>query len=453
MIVSGKNKLSQEILEYQPDAVEIEEHSVSGKIRWVLYIILCSLVLCVAGASIFSVDRIVVGDGQLITTSPTIVVQSLNTAIIRTITVRIGEVVEKGQVLATLDSTFASADLGALSKQRLALSAQIRRIQAELQHQPFSALPEEAENGRLQAQIFNQRKIILEKNKQTNTDKIAALNSKIALNAIQYRGKKQQLKLLRDVEGATAKLPQNDVNFRLKLLESQKARQQTSNDIENLMAEKEVLTNELKQGKSEWQRYLEERNGQLLEQEVQLRSELEKISEEMNKAKRLHELVSLRAPQRGVVQSIAERSVGSIIQAAEPFITLVPFGSAIEAEVYILSKDIARIRTKDSVRIKLDAFPFQRHGTLPGEVRMISEDSFHRRDKTMIPADTVNESAGAFYKTRVRLISTKLKKVPKGFRLQPGMKVRAEIKIGKRSIISYFLYPVIRIFDESLREP
>jgi len=33
------------------------------------------------------------------------------------------------------------------------------------------------------------------------------------------------------------------------------------------------------------------------------------------------------------------------------------------------------------------------------------------------------------------------------------MRVRAEIKVGRRSVISYFLYPVIRALDESLREP
>ena len=43
--------------------------------------------------------------------------------------------------------------------------------------------------------------------------------------------------------------------------------------------------------------------------------------------------------------------------------------------------------------------------------------------------------------------------VPDGFRLIPGMKVRAEIKVGTRSVISYFLYPVIRALDEGLREP
>ncbi len=67
---SSKKKLSEDVLEYQPDAVEIEERPVPGKIRWVLYLILGSLIAAVVGAIIFKVDRIVVAQGELITTSP-----------------------------------------------------------------------------------------------------------------------------------------------------------------------------------------------------------------------------------------------------------------------------------------------------------------------------------------------------------------------------------------------
>jgi HlyD family secretion protein len=130
-------KCPQEILEYQPDATEIEERPVAGKIRWVLYVILGSLTLGIIGAIIFEVDRIVVAEGSLITTSPTIIVQPLNTAVIRSINVRVGEVVEKDQVLATLDSTFVSSDLSQLTKRRIALESQIRRIRAELTNQSF----------------------------------------------------------------------------------------------------------------------------------------------------------------------------------------------------------------------------------------------------------------------------------------------------------------------------
>ena len=37
--------------------------------------------------------------------------------------------------------------------------------------------------------------------------------------------------------------------------------------------------------------------------------------------------------------------------------------------------------------------------------------------------------------------------------LLPGMEIQAEILVGKRRIIEYALYPLIKVFDEALREP
>ena len=134
---------------------------------------------------------------------------------------------------------------------------------------------------------------------------------------------------------------------------------------------------------------------------------------------------------------------------------LVPQGATLEAEVDVEAKDIGRIRAGDGARIKLDAFPFQKHDTLPGEVRVISENAFDRSaaEQMLKPEPGREGQAAAFYRCRVKLLGTQLKNVPEGFRLMPGMKVRAEIKVGTRSVISYFLYPVIRALDEGLREP
>ena len=38
------------------------------------------------------------------------------------------------------------------------------------------------------------------------------------------------------------------------------------------------------------------------------------------------------------------------------------------------------------------------------------------------------------------------------YQLIPGMAVTAEMKVGRRSVISYFLYPLLRGLDESIRE-
>ncbi|WP_028584006.1 HlyD family type I secretion periplasmic adaptor subunit [Desulfogranum mediterraneum] len=448
------NPLRQEILEYQPDAVEIEERPVPGRIRWVLYLILCSLVMVVIGAIIFKVDRIVVTEGELITTAPTIVVQPMSTAVVRTIHVEVGEVVEQGQVLATLDPTFTGADLSQLTREKLALGVQIRRIKAELGNAAFAPTREEGEDGELQQQLLQQRRRIFARNQQTSEDRIAALEAKLALNVVRCQGLGRQLKLLRDVEGTTARLPQNNGEYRLRLLEAQKARTLAKNEEEGLQAEAKVIRNEIRQVRSEWQRFVEERQGELMEQQVTLHTELEKVLEGIKKAERLHELVSLRAPEQGIVLKMAKRSVGSIVQQAESFVTLVPTDCSIEVEAEVQTKDIGRIRKNDTARVKLDAFPFQRHGTLPGRVRVISEDAWHQEGLGAALEATREPAAGkAYYKARIELLSTRLRDVPAGFRIMPGMKVRAEIKVGRRSVISYFLYPIIRALDESLREP
>ncbi len=448
---------NQEITEYQPDAREIEERGVPGGARWVLYLIFIFSVGAVVWATVFRIDRIVVARGELITSEPTIVVQPLSTSVIRTIQAKVGDVVEKGQLLATLDPTFASADLSQLQQRKRALSAQLRRIKAELEGKKFSALPEEGIDGVLQEEVLFQRQQVVAKNKRLSQDRIAGLKARIALNKVQQEGLKKQEVLLRDIEGTVGRKQAGESNqqYRLRVLEAQRSRQNSVNSLSNLIAEAEVTRNELRQARSEWERFLEERQTALLEEEVQLRAEQNRVLEELHKAERLHDLITLRAPAKGIVLKMAERSVGSIIQQAEPFMVLVPFHSVLEAQVDVSAKDIGRIRPGDDVRVKFDAFPFQRHDTLPGKVRVISENAFSGREaQQMLSPDGGGAAQGAaFYRCRVNLLGTQLKNVPDGFRLMPGMKVQAEIKVGTRSVISYFLYPVIRVLDEGLREP
>lgn len=117
------------------------------------------------------------------------------------------------------------------------------------------------------------------------------------------------------------------------------------------------------------------------------------------------------------------------------------------------SADVARLRVGDTVRVKLDALPFQRHGTIDGRVRVITENSFQPEKNAGPPTSKDPDGRPAFFRARVSLGTLTLHDVPQDFRLIPGMTTTAEILVGKRTIISYLLDPVIRVFDESLREP
>jgi len=174
-------------------------------------------------------------------------------------------------------------------------------------------------------------------------------------------------------------------------------------------------------------------------------------AEQLRKADRRHKLVTLLAPADAVVLDIAKLSQGSVIREAETLFTLVQLDTQLESEVQIDSIDTGYVKIGDTAHLKLDAFPYQRHGNLTGTIETISEDAF-RRDNQGNPS-LLAQGTDAFYLSRITFGNSKLKNLPPQAKLLPGMTLTAEIVVGKRSVISYLLYPLSKAVDESISEP
>ena len=101
------------------------------------------------------------------------------------------------------------------------------------------------------------------------------------------------------------------------------------------------------------------------------------------------------------------------------------------------------------MRIKFEPFPFQKYGTGTGAVRVISQDSFAPDPK----AEAARRTIVPYYRVLVDLSDVQLRLPATASQLIPGMAVTAEMKVGQRSVISYFLYPLLRGLDEAIREP
>jgi len=185
-----------------------------------------------------------------------------------------------------------------------------------------------------------------------------------------------------------------------------------------------------------------------------VRGELARVEEALVKAARMDELTQITAPQDGVVLEVARRSVGSVLREGEALISLIPAHVPLIAEVTLNSSDIGYAKPGDAVTLKVDAFPFQRHGTLTGRLRAISQESFGRTSEPR-DAETTPGAAGqgAVHRGQIELDRSTLGNLPDGARLTPGMTLSAEIMVGSRSVLGYFLYPVTRGLQESLREP
>ena len=145
------------IAEFQTDAVELEEKAPPRVARVTLYALVALILSAVGWASVSEIDEVVIAQGKLITTQPTIIVQPLETSIIRSIHVANGDVVRAGQTLVTFDATFSQSDVEQLRSKYAALDAQVKRVEAELSETDYSPSPERTPTELLQMQLNAQR--------------------------------------------------------------------------------------------------------------------------------------------------------------------------------------------------------------------------------------------------------------------------------------------------------
>jgi len=104
--------------------------------------------------------------------------------------------------------------------------------------------------------------------------------------------------------------------------------------------------------------------------------------------------------------------------------------------------------------IKVDTFDFQKYGTIEGIVEVVNpysvEDSKENNKEKSKTGDAENESGG--YPVRIRMTAESLKtKNGDVYKIKPGMAVMAEVNVGKRRVIEFFLFPIIRYLDEGLK--
>ena len=127
---------------------------------------------------------------------------------------------------------------------------------------------------------------------------------------------------------------------------------------------------------------------------------------------------------------------------------LVPRDVPLQAEVNVEGRDIGQIEVGQPVRIKFEAFPFQKYGTGTGAVRVVSQDRSHPIQREKLRVECQRPIIACWWMS----LDTKLRLQPERIQMIPGMAVTAEMKVGRRSVISYFLYPLLRGLDESIRE-
>jgi HlyD family secretion protein len=150
--------------EFQSPATAFEDDEPAKSTRWVLYALTAFVLATALWASLASVDEIVTARGELVTSVPALVVQPLERVGIKSVYVKVGDIVRKGQVLASLDPTFTEADVEQLRTRLAAYSARQARLEAELAGMDYALPPSPSPGGiaiqRTQGHVCRSRAIL-----------------------------------------------------------------------------------------------------------------------------------------------------------------------------------------------------------------------------------------------------------------------------------------------------
>ncbi|WP_445083498.1 HlyD family type I secretion periplasmic adaptor subunit [Bradyrhizobium sp. TM233] len=436
------------VSQFQSDAAEIEQLMPPRVGRITLYCVVALIAAAVTFACVSRVDMIVTAQGKLITTRPNLVVQPLETSVIREIRVKAGEAVNRGDVLAVLDPTFSQADLAQLRGRLAGLDASIGRLRAELDGTDYGVDETANADQALQRRVFLQRKAAYDLQIQNYDAQIASAEANLKTAQNEELVLAQRLDTMQSIEAMRNALMAKEVGSRLNFLLSRDARLEVESNLARVHGSIVDNTHRLDKVHADQKVFAAEFRRAAYQELVETLPKRDGTAEELKKAELRRQLIVLNAPADAVVLDIANRTVGSVVREAETLFVLVPRDETLRAEVNVEGRDIGQVAVGQAVRVKFDAFPFQKYGTATGEVGVISQDSFSPEVK----AEGVRRSSAPYYRVLIDLRDTHLRLPSERAQLMPGMAVTAEMKVGQRTVISYFLYPLLRGLDESIRE-
>jgi hemolysin D len=443
------------VLEFQWPSAAIVNAPIPRSARGIVWIITSMMALLILASGLIPIDRVVTSRGIVVSRSPTIVVQPLDTSIVRAIDVREGQRVRAGDVLARLDPTFTSADSATLKTQVASLKAEIGRLQAEADGTPFTYTGADP-SWLAQVAIYAHR--IAEFDSKIDyfrhrSDELAATISRAESDMVGFR---ERLKVAQQVEDMRKQLQALQAGSKLQLLQAMDNRAEMERAFAYAEQTGEGAKRDQASVQSDRDAYVQGWKAEVSQQLAAAYDKLSAAHDQLSKATLRQDLVELRSDRDAVVQSVAKVSVGSVLQSGQQFITLVPIDVPLEIEANVLGRDSGFVQVGDEVAIKFDTFPYSQYGMAQGTVKVLSPNSFTAEEEARHPTSEVPvapTTPDPFYRAQISIDRVALHGVPADFRVAPGMPVTADIKVGKHTVLGYLLGLVIPVAHEAMREP
>ena len=439
------------IRQWQSPTEEIRHEPYPLRIRLAVW----SLALVLSGSLVatpfIQIARVVTStEGQIVSREAVTTFQALDPSIIRSVDVKEGQTVDRGQLLASLDPTFAAADLGQLRQQVAGLDALLARARAEKTTKPFvipPALPPGAQAyWAQQKSYFDQRAQQYASQLKGLDEKVGTAEATFAKLAGDQARFVEREKITKQVEDMRTTLYKSGASSLVSLLQASDDRLKLLQSLDNGQGSLSETQHQLASAKADRDAFKQGWTVALNQEIVTAQNELDTAAALLEKAVRRQDLVRLTAPRPAVVLSLSKLSVGSVLKQGDELMRLAPLDAPVEAEIHLNARDIGFVRAGDPVALKVAAFNSYEHGEGQGHLTFVSENAFTDGDESGKPQPP-------YYKARVAIDAMHFHDVTSDFRLVPGMTLTADVRVGTRSAFTYILGGFSRGIGETMRGP
>lgn len=381
--------------------------------------------------------------GQLIPVSQVRPVQHLEGGVVDQILVEEGQLVEQDQPLLRLQSVIANSELTGLKSRAQTLLLQKEKVAALLAGRDFnvgelgdvdpSLLADHLQAYRTRAEHRAKERQLQQARISQRIAEIDALEQDVVAQRNLVIIQQEQLDMRQVL------VPDGTVSKR-QMLESKALLEQArglltttegklSTTQEALREASAALEESDAQARRQWGEELTKTSGELAEVQELIKKQTDRV-----------ERLVVRAPARGRVQQVLQRSPGEVVHPGESIVKIVPQDDALVAEVFVKPDDIAAVKLNDKAELKVTAYDFSKYGKIQGEVKAIS------------PTTTENEDKRSYYKVIIGFDAGRTDRYAAEWQLKPGMTVDAGIISGSKSLLHYVLKPIYRGVDTAFGE-
>lgn len=409
--------------------------------KLLIIFLLISVIAIFIWAGLAPIDKIVRAQGRIIAASRSQVVQHLEGGIVNEILVKEGQKVQAGQILMRLSDIGANSNLLQGRSRLQALRATQARLRAESQGSSSLVFDADIDTSLrlLEKNAFDERanrirseQAALQQQLMQRQGELKEAQARSQSLSSELNLAKQQSNLIENLykKGAASQMENLDAQSRTERLNTQY--KDVLNTVPRLLSAQAEISARLNESLSRFR--------------SDARTELNQVSAEINRInaglKADSDRVSrteVKAPSTGIVNRLLFNTLGGVVKPGEAVLEITPSEGPLAVEAKVRPDDRATLRSGLQTRVMIGAYDYTVYGALEGEVTEVSADTL------------ADESGQRYYRIVIQTLPAKGPLAEEV--LLPGMTASADVVVGQRSVLSYFLSPLLRFSTRALREP